>query len=72
MPLGQSAPSGFTLSLADCKCDKQTSKNPACKYKRGLVETIRVELMTSCMSSMRSNQLSYASVTTLILYHIFS
>ena len=28
-----------------------------------LVETIGVEPMTSCMSSMRSNQLSYASVT---------
>ena len=29
-----------------------------------LVETIGVEPMTSCMSSMRSNQLSYASEQT--------
>ena len=28
-----------------------------------LVETVGIEPMTSCMSSMRSNQLSYASAT---------
>ncbi len=33
-----------------------------------LVETIGIEPMTSCMSSMHSNQLSYAS-TTKVLYH---
>lgn len=35
-----------------------------------VVETAELESATSCMSSMRSNQLSYASVTTLALYHI--
>ena len=34
-----------------------------------LVGTVRLELMTSCMSSMRSNQLSYAPVTAYIYYH---
>ena len=29
----------------------------------GMVETVGIEPMTSCMSSMRSNQLSYASAT---------
>ncbi len=28
-----------------------------------MVETVGIEPMTSCMSSMRSNQLSYASAT---------
>ncbi len=32
-----------------------------------LVETVGIEPMTSCMSSMRSNQLSYASVTNDII-----
>ena len=35
-----------------------------------LVETIGIEPMTSCMSSMHSNQLSYASVTLYIISHI--
>ena len=40
-----------------------------------LVGTVGIEPMTSCMSSMRSNQLSYAPMATaiaatLILYHI--
>ena len=33
---------------------------------RFLVGTVRLELMTSCMSSMRSNQLSYAPVQALL------
>ena len=35
-----------------------------------LVETIGIEPMTSCMSSMHSNQLSYASITLYIISHI--
>lgn len=35
----------------------------------GLVETIGFEPMTPCMSSMYSNQLSYASARS-VLYHI--
>ena len=35
-----------------------------------LVETIGIEPMTPCMSSMYSNQLSYASVQRRLLYHI--
>lgn len=31
-----------------------------------VVGTVRLELMTSCMSSMRSNQLSYAPVQALL------
>ena len=38
-----------------------------------LVEMVGLEPMTSCMSSKRSNQLSYTSVCgTLIVYHTFS
>ena len=37
-----------------------------------LVETVGIEPMTSCMSSMRSNQLSYASATDDIIAHLFS
>ena len=36
-----------------------------------MVETVGIEPMTSCMSSMRSNQLSYASVTRAIITHFF-
>ncbi len=36
-----------------------------------LVETVGIEPMTSCMSSMRSNQLSYASATDDIISYIF-
>ena len=36
-----------------------------------LVGTVRLELMTSCMSSMRSNQLSYAPAFQLIYNIIF-
>ena len=36
----------------------------------GLVGAVRLELMTSCMSSMRSNQLSYVP-EAFIYYHIF-
>ena len=36
-----------------------------------LVETVGIEPMTSCMSSMRSNQLSYASATDDIIAHLF-
>ncbi len=36
-----------------------------------MVETVGIEPMTSCMSSMRSNQLSYASVTDDIIAHQF-
>lgn len=35
-----------------------------------LVGAVRLELMTSCMSSMRSNQLSYVP-KAIIYYHIF-
>lgn len=38
-------------------------KKPLAFASGFLVETIGVEPMTSCMSSMRSNQLSYASAT---------
>ena len=34
-----------------------------------MVETVGIEPMTSCMSSMRSNQLSYASATDGIISH---
>ena len=34
-----------------------------------MVETVGIEPMTSCMSSMRSNQLSYASATDGIIPH---
>ena len=34
-----------------------------------MVETVGIEPMTSCMSSMRSNQLSYASATDDIIPH---
>ena len=36
-----------------------------------MVETVGIEPMTSCMSSMRSNQLSYASATDDIIAHTF-
>ena len=35
-----------------------------------LVETTRLELVTPCMSSKYSNQLSYASVSLLTITHI--
>ena len=37
-----------------------------------LVETTGIEPVTSCMSSMHSNQLSYASVTLYIISHIIA
>ncbi len=51
------------------KAKQENTKNPD---ESGIivVETAELESATSCMSSMRSNQLSYASVTTLALYHI--
>ena len=36
-----------------------------------LVETVEFESTTPCMSSMYSNQLSYASVTAYIISHLF-
>ena len=62
-------------ALAVLRCSGQEKidlfKNTTFVYRTKvvflLVETIRVELMTSCMSSMRSNQLSYASVTTMYI-----
>ena len=36
---------------------------------RALVGMVGLEPMTSCMSSMRSNQLSYTPVTAYISYH---
>ena len=41
----------------------QKQKRTANAVRFVLVETVGIEPMTSCMSSMRSNQLSYASAT---------
>ena len=48
-------------------------KNKPCDLFALLVETIRLELMTSTMSTWRSNQLGYASATTKtrVIIHYF-
>ncbi len=47
----------------------RTLKNQG-SYYLCMVGAVRLELMTSCMSSMRSNQLSYVP-EAFIYYHIF-
>ena len=42
---------------------KKRKTQPKYSTVFGMVETVGIEPMTSCMSSMRSNQLSYASAT---------
>ena len=52
-----------------CKCTRFSDAIVEISLGIGMVETIGIEPMTSCMSSMHSNQLSYASART-IFYHI--
>ncbi len=72
----QVAPCGYNgevlLQLAHCfstKISPLKRKRTCDASPFSMVETVGIEPMTSCMSSMRSNQLSYASVTDDIIAH---
>ena len=54
--------------LRQKKKPKTILANQSSRFRFSLVGTVRLELMTSCMSSMRSNQLSYAP-ERIIFYH---
>ena len=59
----------YNLPLVLPILSRQTKKSAQALFFC-LVETVGIEPMTSCMSSMRSNQLSYASVCNASYYSI--